>query len=102
MESVFSETKDIGDRWHRYEAKDWDAIFTEASNILDEGEKLLELGNADTAATIALEFFKQLCDTFDMNELYDDEFLAGPLECKQAENLLIKALGHSNIVVVRR
>lgn len=97
MAAAFAEARDIGDRWHSYEVKDWDAIFHEASKILDEGDKLLALGNADVAAEIAMEFFQQLCDHFDMNELYDDEFLGGSSECAQAETLLILALGHPNI-----
>lgn len=99
MANVFSEYRDIGDRWHSYEVRNWDSIFRKASKILDEGEKLLELGNPDGAATISLEFFKDLYNDFDMNELYDDEFMGGSEECKQAEDLLVSALEHQNISI---
>ena len=40
---------------------------------------MLDLGNADAAATIAMEFIRQLFDNFDENEIdpYDDESIDG-------------------------
>ena len=79
MAKAFCETKDIGDGWHNYEVTDWDAIFNGANKIIEKGKKLLDLGNADAAATIAMEFIRQLCDNFDENEIdpYDDESIDG-------------------------
>ena len=99
MANAFCETKDIGDGWHSYEVTDWDAIFNEANKIIEKGKKLLDLGNADAAATIAMEFIRQLCDNFDENEIdpYDDESIDGHYECEQAENLLLNAISHPDI-----
>lgn len=95
--NAFSETKDVGSRWHSYEMQDWDSIFNEAGKVIKEGDRLLELGNADAAATIATEFFKMLCDEFNLNYLYDDEFMGGTTECEDAEELLLSAISHPNI-----
>ncbi len=99
MADAFCETKDIGDRWNSYEVTDWEAIFNEANKIIEEGKKLLDLGNADAAATIAMEFIRQLCDNFDENEIdpYEDENIDGHYECEQAENLLLNAISHPAI-----
>lgn len=50
MADAFGETKDIGDRWHSYEVRDWDAVFFETNKIIGEGRKLLNLGNAILAS----------------------------------------------------
>lgn len=99
MADAFCETKDIGDRWNSYEVTDWEATFNEANKIIEEGKKLLDLGNADAAATIAMEFIRQLCDNFDENEIdpYEDENIDGHYECEQAENLLLNAISHPAI-----
>lgn len=93
MEAAFTETKDIGNRWNHYEVADWEATFNSASEILGEGRKLLDLGNADAAAAIAMEFFELICENFDENELDPyDEFTDGSYQCELAENLLYDAL----------
>ena len=99
MANAFCKTKDIGDRWHSYEVTDWEAVFYEANKIVEEGKKLLDLGNADAAATIAMKFIQQLCDNFDENEIdpYEDENIDGHYECEQAENLLLNAISHPAI-----
>lgn len=98
MVTAFCETKDIGDRWHRYEVADWDAIFYKSSKILEEGKKLLDLGNADAAATITMNFFRLLCQNFDKNEIAPyDEYLDGTFECGQAKDLLLNAISHPSI-----
>lgn len=99
MADAFCETKDIGNRWNSYEVTDWEAIFNEANKIIEEGKKLLDLGNADAAATIAMEFIRQLCDNFDENEIdpYEDENIDGHYEYEQAENLLLNAISHPAI-----
>ena len=99
MAKAFGATRDIGDSWHSYEVTDWSAVFTKAYEIVKEGRKLLGLGNADAAATIAVEFFKLLCKDFDQNEadLYEDEDMDCQFECGQAEELLLDALSHPNV-----
>lgn len=99
MRSAFKQTRNIGNRWHYFEDLDWPNIFSEALRLIEEGKKLLDVGNADTAATIAVEFFVQLSHTFDENSMFNqyDEELPGDYECEQAEELLLNAIDHPNI-----
>jgi hypothetical protein len=99
MAKAFDETTDIGNRWHSFEIPDWAAIFSKALKVISEGKKLLDIGNANAAAMIAVEFFKQFSDNFDENTLFDDYENSddGGYECEQAEKLLLNAIDHPYI-----
>lgn len=66
--------------------------------LVDEGRILLNIGNSDAAAKIAVEFFKQMGENFD-----EDSFFAGDdendcsYECEQAEKLLLDAITEFHI-----
>ena len=67
--------------------------------VIKEGRKLLNLGNADAAATIAVEFFRIFSKEFDEASFFDDEDYedGGVYECEQAERLLLEAIDHPYI-----
>lgn len=98
MRHIFSKTTDIGNHWHSYEVADWEAILEGAMELVDEGRILLNIGNSDAAAKIAVEFFKQMGENFD-----EDSFFAGvdendcSYECEQAEKLLLDAITEFHI-----
>lgn len=101
MNSSFLFTQNIGDRWHSFVVPDWYLITIRANSLLKEGCKLLELGNANTAASIAVEFFVALQATYDEDSLMDD--YDGDIaceignSCEQAETLLLKSIKHPSI-----
>lgn len=72
MQGAFQFTEDIGNRWHSCVVPDWYLITGKAESTLKEGSKLLELGNANAAASIAVEFFVCLQDTLDEDCLAND------------------------------
>ena len=101
MKSSFGFTQNIGDRWHSFVIPDWYLITSRANSILKEGDKLLEIGNASAAASIAVEFFVALQDTYDEDSLVDD--YDGDIaceignSCEQAEQLLLKSIKHPSM-----
>lgn len=99
MKDAFYQTKDIGNRWHSFEITDWESVFDSALKVINEGRKLLELGNADAAATIAVEFFRMFSNEFDEASFFDDVDYedGGVYECEQAEKLLLEAIDHPRI-----
>lgn len=98
MQRAFTETKDVGGEWRSCEVKDWNVICHEASNVLQEGQKLLELGNADAAVMIAAEFFHQVDADFDESLFYNDsDEFTFQYTCEDAEKLLVLAIGHPDI-----
>ena len=101
MQRAFQFTEDIGNRWHSFEIPDWDRITIKADSILKEGFKLLEVGNANVAASIAAEFFVALQATYDEDfNNYDyegDIACAIGNSCEEAEKLLLKAIQHPEI-----
>ena len=98
MCAAFEATNDLGDRWHSFEVIDWDAVADNVKNLLDEGNSLLDLGNADAAAIIAVEFFLVLQQEFNTDELYDDSEEHELTEvCEQAQELLNDAFTHPYI-----
>ncbi len=99
MEDAFCQTKDVGNRWHSFEITDWDSVFCSAMTVINEGKKLLDLGNADAAATIAVEFFRMFSKEFDEESFFNDVDYedVGVYECEQAEKLLLEAIDHPYI-----
>lgn len=99
MKDAFCQTKDVGNRWHSFEITDWDSVFDSAMKVIGEGRKLLDLGNADAAATIAVEFFHMFSREFDEASFFDDVDYedGGVYECEQAAELLFDAIDHNNI-----
>ena len=101
MRGSFGFTQKIGDRWHSFIVPDWYLITSRANSILKEGDKLLAIGNANAAASIAVEFFVALQDTYDEDCLSDD--YDGDIaceignSCEQAEQLLLKSIKHSSM-----
>lgn len=84
MQRAFKFTEDIGDRWHSFVIPDWGHIMRKADSILKEGSKLLEIGNANVAASIAVEFFVGLQDTYDEdvnNYDYEGDIACGISDC---------------------
>ncbi len=101
MQSVFQFTEDIGDRWYSFDIPDWERIIHKADSILKEGWKLLEMGNPNVAASIAVEFFVGIEDTYDEDIIsydYDGDIECGISDsCDEAEKLLLKAIQHPAI-----
>ena len=101
MQRAFKFTEDIGDRWHSCVIPDWGHIMRKADSILKEGSKLLEIGNANVAASIAVEFFVGLQDTYDEdvnNYDYEGDIACGISDCcEEAEKLLLNATRHPEI-----
>ena len=101
MNSSFQFTQNIGDNWNSFLIPDWYLITSRANSLLNEACKLLELGNANAAASIAVEFFVALQDTYDEDSLsYDyDGDVACEIgnSCEQAENLLLKSIKHPSM-----
>ena len=101
MKSSFQFTQKIGDRWHSFVIPDWYLITSRANSILKDGDKLLEMGNANAAASIAVEFFVALQDTYDEDSLVDDYDgdIASEIgnSCEQAETLLLKSIKHASM-----
>lgn len=101
MQGAFQFTEDIGNRWHSCVVPDWYLITGKAESTLKEGSKLLELGNANAAASIAVEFFVCLQDTLDEDCLandYDGDIACEIGDsCEMAESLLLKAIKHPSI-----
>lgn len=100
MLHAFDITTNIGGRWSSYEIPDWYEINSHASRLLNEGRKLLSLGNADVAATLATEYFVGVKETFDVNTYYmEDDELGGDITdyCEEAERLLLDSIAHPNI-----
>lgn len=98
MRHIFSKTTDIGNHWNCYEVADWEAILESVMKLINKGRILLNIGNADAAAKIVVEFFKQMGENFDDDSFfsYDDENDCS-YECEQAEKLLLDALTASHI-----
>lgn len=96
MSKAFCQTKNIGTSWRHFDVTDWEGAFYEAMQIIQEGRKLLNLGNADAAAIIAVSFFKEFSSEFDESLFYDnyDDSVDGRFECEQAQNLLLDAFDH--------
>ena len=101
MKNSFGFTQNIGDRWHSFVIPDWYLITSRANSVLKEGDKLLEIGNANAAASMAVEFFVALQDTYDEDSLADD--YDGDIaceigdSCEQAEQLLLKSIKHPSM-----
>lgn len=100
MHKAFEEYTDVGDRWKSFEITDWSAIMNNVEGLVKEGWKLLEVGNADTAALMAATFFTAFADDFDENEFlnateYDDVDVGTTAE--NVGELLSKALTHPSI-----
>lgn len=101
MKSSFQFTQNIGGEWSSFVIPDWYLITSRANSILKEGDKLLEIGNANAAASIAVEFFVALQGTYDEDSLTDD--YDGDIaceignSCEQAEELLLKSIKHSSM-----
>ncbi len=98
MRHIFSKTTDMGSHWHSYEETNWEAILEDAMKLLDKGRILLNIGNADAAAKIAVEFFKQMGEYFNQDSFFacDDENDCS-YECEQAEKLLLDAFTESHL-----
>lgn len=100
MAIAFSQIKDVGNRWSDFEIADWDSILNKVDRLLHEGRKLLDLGNANAAASMAVEFFVSFNDTFDEDTFLTDgtgeDFGAGD-SCENAEKLLFDAIEHPYI-----
>ena len=96
MSAAFQQTKSIGSRWHSFEVTDWESVFADAMKVMRKGEKMLEVGNADAAATIAVEFFHVFSKEFDIDTFFDDDddLSDGGYECEAAEKLLLNAINH--------
>lgn len=101
MKSSFYFTQNIGSEWDSFVIPDWYLITSRANSILKEGEKLLEIGNPNAAASIAVEFFVALQDTYDEDSLCDD--YDGDIaceignSCERAEQLLLKSIKHPSM-----
>lgn len=98
MRHIFSKTTDMGNHWHSYEVTNWEAILEDAMKLLDKGRILLNIGNADAAAKIAVEFFMQMGEYFNQDSFFacDDENDCS-YECEQAEKLLLDAFTESHL-----
>lgn len=100
MVRAFGMVTNIGGRWSSYEIPDWGEINSHACHLLSEGRRLLSLGNADVAATLATEYFAGVKETFDVNTYYmEDDELGGDITdyCEEAERLLLDSIAHPNI-----
>lgn len=92
MHDAFEQTRDLGDRWHSFEVIDWGAVADNVEDLLNEGKRLLDLGNADAAAATAVEFFAVLQQEFNEENMCDDgEEYELENVCKQAQELLLDA-----------
>ncbi|GAA6528697.1 hypothetical protein LPYR103PRE_06700 [Segatella asaccharophila] len=102
MSVAFSQAKDVGNRWSGLEIADWDSILKKAGSLLDEGQKLLDLGNADAAASMAVEYFVSFHKVFDEDTFFDEndyeDFDTGG-SCESAEDLLLDAIAHPSITL---
>jgi hypothetical protein len=102
MSVAFSQAKDVGNRWSGLEIADWDSILKKAGSLLDEGQKLLDLGNADAAASMAVEYFVSFHKVFDEDTFFDEndyeDFDTGG-SCESAEKLLLDAIAHPSITL---
>lgn len=100
MARAFGMTTNIGGRWSSYEIPDWYEIGSRAGRLLSEGQRLLDLGNADVAAALAVEYFAGVQKTFDVNTYYsEDDELGGDItdDCETAEKLLLDSIAHPSI-----
>lgn len=60
MKEAFKQTIVSGTYYHRLEETDWPAVRLKANELLEEGQKLLAVGNAAAAAGIGIQFFASL------------------------------------------
>ncbi len=100
MRSAFVEQINLGDRWHRYEVTDWSAIMCNVDRLIKKGWTLLEVGNADTVALMAAEFFTAFAHNFDEQEFLnetEDEYLDIATTADNLGQLLLEALTHPSI-----
>lgn len=96
MSNAFAQTTNVDTRWSHFESTDWSEVFSRALQIINEGQKLLNVGNANAAAIIAVAFFREFSKEFDENTFFDenDDYLDGSYECEQAEKLMLDAFDH--------
>jgi len=93
MNAAFSQIKISGSYYRHYQETDWDAVRAKATELLEEGQKLLMVGNADAAAVIGIEFFNSFKKNFEQSIFDgDDEGWDTGQCCEQAGDLVIRSL----------
>ena len=96
IEWIFSQTTDIGDRWHSYETADWCEIFECMDRVFHDADILLEQGNAEVPLAIAVQFFVSLDETCREHPEYDEEYDAEEA-IEKAEHLMLECIGHPSV-----
>ena len=100
MKDAFNQTKISGTHYRHFQETDWDAVRAKATELLEEGQKLLTVGNADAAAGIGITFFTSFKENFEESIFEgDDEGWDTGQCCEQAGNLVIKALQSPDLSV---
>ena len=95
MKEAFKQTIVSGTYYHRLEETDWPAVRLKANELLEEGQKLLAVGNAAAAAGIGIQFFASLKENISEAAFEgDDEGLDTGLHgCRQAHHTGLPAPG---------
>ena len=96
IEWIFSQTTDIGDRWHSYETADWCEIFECMDRVFHDADILLEQGNAEVPLAIAVQFFVSLDETCREHPEYDEEYDAEDA-IEKAEHLILECIDHPSV-----
>lgn len=94
---ALSQTTDIGDRWHDYEVPDWEEIFECIGRIFDEADILLEVGNAEAALTIGIQFFISMDKVCRKTDYYDDDFDDASFYIDHAKELILNSIGADSV-----
>ena len=82
-------------RYDSYEEVDWEDVTGEGNELLDQAQRLLAVGNAAAATTIAIELL------FELNKLIEDEYVDEdsdlPDVCEGAVLLLQQAINEPSM-----
>ena len=100
MKEAFKQTIVSGTYYHRLEETDWPAVRLKANELLEEGQKLLAVGNAAAAAGIGIQFFASLKENISEAAFEgDDEGLDTGQCCTDAGKLITQAFRHPALTV---
>lgn len=98
IEWIFSQTTDVGGRWHSFEVADWCEIFECMDRVFHDADILLEQGNAEIPLVIAVQFFMLLDKTCREYPDYEEEYDAEDA-IEKAERLMLECIGHPSVSV---
>ena len=99
---ALSQTTYIGDRWHDDEVPDWEEIFECIDRIFDKADILLEVGNAEAALTIGIQFFISMDKVCRETDYYEEDFYDPSFYIEHAKELIVKSIGAYSVSSVAR